>query len=142
MSRGYAFMVLAFVVCMYATFNIISKGNRNKDWMFFAISGALGCYAIPSFLYPFATLNVIILFYNYKNIDISKRKADYVLLPVWIVCYDYKKSEYIFAMNGQTGKIVGKPPLSKKKIFTWFSGISAGTYIALSIISLLLGGGS
>ena len=68
MSRGYAFMVLAFIVCMYATFNIISKGDRSKDWMFFVISGALGCYAIPSFLYPFATLNVIILFYNYKNI--------------------------------------------------------------------------
>lgn len=68
MSRGYAFMVLAFVVCMYAAFNIIQKGNRTKDWMFFVVAGVLGCYTIPSFLYPFATLNVLILVYNYKNI--------------------------------------------------------------------------
>lgn len=78
--------------------------------------------------------------YNRKDIDISKVHADYVLLPVWLVCYDYKQSEYIFAMNGETGKIVGKPPLSIKKILAWFSGISAGAYLLLSIISLFLGG--
>lgn len=68
MSRGYAFMVLAFVVCMYAAFNIIRNGNRKKDWMFFVVAGILGCYTIPSFLYPFATINVLILVYNYRNI--------------------------------------------------------------------------
>lgn len=68
MSRGYAFIVLAFIVCLYAAFNIIHKGSRRKDWMFFVVSGVLGCYAIPSFLYPFATLNVLILIYNYKHI--------------------------------------------------------------------------
>lgn len=68
MSRGYSFTVLSFVVCMYAAFNIITQGSRNKDWMFFATAGVLGCYSIPSFLYPFVTLNVLILIYNYKNI--------------------------------------------------------------------------
>lgn len=68
MSRGYAFMVLAFVVCMYAAFNIIHQGSKRKDWMFFVVSGVLGCYTIPSFLYPFATLNLLILVYNYRNI--------------------------------------------------------------------------
>lgn len=68
MSRGYAFLVLAFVICMYASFNIINQANKNKDWMFFVLAGALGCYAIPSFLYPFATLNAVILVNNYKGI--------------------------------------------------------------------------
>lgn len=68
MSRGYAFMVLAFVICLYAAFNIIYKGNRLKDWMFFVVAGVLGAYTIPSFLYPFSTVNVLILIYNYKNI--------------------------------------------------------------------------
>lgn len=68
MSRGYAFMVLAFVICLYAAFNIIYKGNRLKDWMFFVVASVLGAYTIPSFLYPFATVNVLILIYNYKNI--------------------------------------------------------------------------
>lgn len=68
MSRGYSYIVLAFIVCMYAAFNIVYKGSKTKDWMFFIVGGILGCYAIPSFLYPFATLNVLILIYNYKNI--------------------------------------------------------------------------
>ena len=53
--------------------------------------------------------------YNDKNIDTRNVKSDYVLLPVWMICYDYNKSEHTFAMNGQTGKVVGKPPISKWK---------------------------
>lgn len=68
MSRGYAFVILGFVVCLYAAFNIIYKGNRTKDWLIFVTVGVLGCYTIPSFLYAFATVNVLILVYNYKNI--------------------------------------------------------------------------
>lgn len=78
--------------------------------------------------------------FNRKDINIRKRKADYTLMPVWMVCYDYKKAEHIFAMNGQTGKVVGKPPLSKGKIAAWFSGISVASFIILRVITLLMGG--
>ena len=79
--------------------------------------------------------------YQRKNINIRRKRADYALLPVWMVCYDYKQAEHIFAMNGQTGKIVGKPPLSAGKIAAWFTGISAGSFLILRILTLLLGGG-
>lgn len=79
--------------------------------------------------------------YNNKYIDIKQRRAEYALLPIWMICYDYKQSEHMFAMNGQTGKIVGKPPLSKGKIALWFGGISGVLFIILKVISLLLGGG-
>lgn len=75
-----------------------------------------------------------------KDIDTKDTHAYYALLPVWMVYYDYKQSEHTFAMNGQTGKIVGKPPLSFGKIAAWFGGISAGTFVALKIISLIVGG--
>ncbi len=78
--------------------------------------------------------------YNHKNINIRQKRADYVLLPVWMVCYDYRQSEHTFAMNGQTGKIVGKPPLSKGKIAAWFAGISGISFIIIKIIALMLGG--
>lgn len=77
---------------------------------------------------------------NRKNIDIRKLKADYTLFPVWMVCYDYKRAEHIFAMNGQTGKIVGKPPLSAAKIMLWFSGISAGAFLIMRLLTHVLGG--
>ncbi|WFR56937.1 hypothetical protein QA584_25525 [Anaerocolumna sp. AGMB13025] len=78
--------------------------------------------------------------YNQKNIRVKEQQADYVLLPVWMVCYDYKQSEHTFAMNGQTGKIVGKPPLSVGKMAAWFTGISAGVFAVLKIIAVLTGG--
>lgn len=79
--------------------------------------------------------------YNKRNIDTKERQAYYTLLPVWMVYYDYKGSEYIFAMNGQTGKVVGKPPISGSKVAAWFGGIAGGTFLALKLISLLIGGG-
>lgn len=79
--------------------------------------------------------------YNHKQIDINQRKAYYTLLPVWMVCYDYKQSEHIFAMNGQTGKIVGTPPLSIKKIMCWFAAISGVSFLILWLIGFFLGGG-
>ncbi|QCJ41284.1 TFIIB-type zinc ribbon-containing protein [Bacillus sp. S3] len=76
-----------------------------------------------------------------KQVDTKSVKSNYVLLPVWMVSYDYNHSEHTFAMNGQTGKVVGKPPISTGKVAAWFSGITAGTFFALKCISYMMGGG-
>ena len=68
MSRGYALVTLFFIISLYAAFNIMKFGSRNRDWAIFSISSVLGFYAVPSFLYPFLTLNLFIFIYNYKNI--------------------------------------------------------------------------
>lgn len=81
------------------------------------------------------------VFYKNKQIDTKNVNSDYVLLPVWMVSYDYNHSEHTFAMNGQTGKVVGKPPISMGKVAAWFSGIAAGTFFALKCVSFMLGGG-
>jgi len=79
--------------------------------------------------------------YNNKNINTREKHAYYTLLPVWMVYYDYDKQEHTFAMNGQTGKVVGKPPISYTKVATWFSGIAVITFITLKIIAMIMGGG-
>lgn len=71
--------------------------------------------------------------------DIKQRNAYYTLLPVWMICYDYKQAEHIFAMNGQTGKVVGTPPISKGRIFSWFAKITAGVFAILELITILGG---
>lgn len=78
--------------------------------------------------------------YNREDINIKQKEAWYALFPVWMVCYDYKKSEHTFAMNGQTGKIVGKPPLSTGKIAAWFSGVSVLAFALFKVITLISGG--
>lgn len=79
---------------------------------------------------------------NYKNkqIHTSQKKAYYTLLPVWMVYYDFDNKEHIFAMNGQTGKVVGKPPISFRKVAGWFGGIAAITFIGMKAISFAVGG--
>ncbi|KOR76630.1 TFIIB-type zinc ribbon-containing protein [Paenibacillus solani] len=79
--------------------------------------------------------------FTHKQIDTTLKQADYVLLPVWMVHYDYNKMEHTFAMNGQTGKVVGKPPISKAKVAAWFAGISGVSLLSLKLISWTMGGG-
>ena len=79
--------------------------------------------------------------YQNKQINTKQKSSYYVLLPVWMLYYDYDQSKHAFAMNGQTGKVVGKPPLSFAKIAAWFSGIAGTTLITLKLIAAMMGGG-
>ncbi|MBO2944413.1 TFIIB-type zinc ribbon-containing protein [Paenibacillus sp. F411] len=78
--------------------------------------------------------------YGDTSIDTSVEQAKYALFPVWMVYYDYNSAEHTFAMNGQTGKIVGKPPISKAKVFGWFAGVSGAAFVALRLASWTMGG--
>jgi len=40
----------------------------------------------------------------------------YALMPVWILNYKYLGKTYTFAMNGQTAKVAGEPPVSRVKL--------------------------
>ncbi|WIV12426.1 hypothetical protein [Proteiniborus sp. MB09-C3] len=73
-----------------------------------------------------------------SGIDIYKSEAAYVLLPAWIFTYNYKGKTYVFAMNGQTGKIAGSLPLSKARMAAWFGIISGLVFGILSIGGMFL----
>lgn len=73
-----------------------------------------------------------------SDIDIHKSEATYVLLPVWIFTYNYRGKTYIFALNGQTGKIAGSLPLSKARAAAWFGAISGIVFGILSIGGMFL----
>ena len=118
---------------------IAEKYDFTDDQMLPRMKERVNAYVdnyIRSTISGYSTVN-----FNRKDINIRKRHTDYTLMPVWMVCYDYKQAEHIFAMNGQTGKIVGKPPLSKSKMLGWFTGISAGSLIIFRLLTILLGGG-
>lgn len=55
-----------------------------------------------------------------RNLHVSSRYANitykYLLLPVWIANYKYKDKVYKFMVNGQTGKVYGKSPVSALKV--------------------------
>lgn len=48
------------------------------------------------------------------NFDWNHAKITYALYPVWLLTTSWNGKNYLFAMNGQTGKFVGDLPLDKK----------------------------
>ena len=55
------------------------------------------------------------------NLHLVDPSVKYVLLPVYLLNIKYKEKNYRFAVNGQTGKVVGELPISKVKSFLHFS---------------------
>ncbi len=64
---------------------------------------------------------------NQKNINIRKSNTShkYALYPVWILNTVWNGNKYVFAMNGQTGKLVGDVPCSNGKFFGVLFGVFA-----------------
>ena len=64
----------------------------------------------------------------------KRGKVHYALLPVWMLHTKWQGKDYLFAMNGQTGKLVGDLPVDKRKVAAWFAGISVPLMILLAIL--------
>lgn len=66
------------------------------------------------------------------NISLQGGRAKYALYPVWLLNTTWKGQKYIFAMNGQTGRIAGDLPLDKaaykKWLFALFGLVGAAVY--------------
>lgn len=74
-----------------------------------------------------------------KNISTTFSDTRYVLLPVWMLNIKYKGKMHLFAMNGQTGKIIGNIPVSPLLATVWatcvFLALTAIAYIFMTMIS-------
>ena len=58
-----------------------------------------------------------------KNIQVKPRQAHYAMLPVWLLSTKWRDKIYLFAINGQTGKLVGDLPEDKAKLHGIFWSI-------------------
>ena len=76
-----------------------------------------------------------------NNNTITPLKAEYALLPVWFMQYKYLGKSYYFAMNGQTGEVAGKPPVSRVKQLMFFSVALAVIAVIFRFIAGLIMGG-
>mgnify|MGYP002536460132 CR=1 FL=1 len=68
-----------------------------------------------------------------ENINIDIRKAHYALLPVWMLHTRWNDKDFLFAMNGQTGKLIGDLPVDPKRVAAWFAGISLPLMVILAL---------
>ncbi|MDI9515284.1 MAG: hypothetical protein GX384_01170 [Clostridiaceae bacterium] len=68
---------------------------------------------------------------THKEVRIKDKRIHYTLLPVWMLIYKHRDKKYLFAMNGQTGKVVGNLPISFGRVAAWFGGIAAAVFATI-----------
>lgn len=73
-----------------------------------------------------------------SNINLLEGKVRYSLLPIWMLNIKYKDKIYKFAINGQTGKVVGEYPIDKKKRWLYFAKAAGIMYAAAALIAWFL----
>lgn len=72
-----------------------------------------------------------------SNLQLSNGKASYALYPVWLLTTTWNGRKYTFAMNGQTGKLVGDLPMDKGAYMKWLFGLTGVIGIVAFVISYL-----
>ena len=61
MSRGYALQCLFFILMTYSVFKVLRYPDNKTYWSYFCLSGILGLYTMPSFIYPLISGNLFLL---------------------------------------------------------------------------------
>ena len=72
-----------------------------------------------------------------EQLDPRTLEPHYALLPVWMLHTRWKEQDFLFAMNGQTGKLIGDLPVDKGRVAAWFAGISIPLMILTALFMLL-----
>lgn len=76
-----------------------------------------------------------------RSVQLRRGKVHYALMPVWLLNTKWNGQNFVFAMNGQTGKMVGDLPMDKKKYWMYrlmYTGIIAAVLTAMTGILFML----
>lgn len=73
-----------------------------------------------------------------SSMSFSDGKIRYALLPVWMLNIKYENKLYKFAINGQTGKVIGEYPIDKKKKWMFFAKAAGISYAIAAVIAWFL----
>lgn len=76
-----------------------------------------------------------------SSVQLHGGRARYALYPVWLLQTSWHGKNYLFAMNGQTGKFVGDLPVNRAAAGRWLVGVwalaSALIYGAVHLLHML-----
>lgn len=72
------------------------------------------------------------------SIQLQNGKVKYALFPVWLLSTNWNGQNYLFAMNGQTGKMAGDLPLDKAAYKKWLFGLTGAIGAVLFTAAYLI----
>lgn len=71
--------------------------------------------------------------------EASWQDPEYALMPVWMLSTTWNGKGFLFAMNGQTGRLIGDLPIAAGKVIAWFAGIFVVTFSVMAAATSGLG---
>jgi hypothetical protein len=74
-----------------------------------------------------------------SNVAVDAVRVHYALLPVWMLTTIWRGQRFTFAMNGQTGRMVGDLPLDRQAYWRWFGLLGGASAIGGAVLALLAG---
>ena len=72
------------------------------------------------------------------SVRLANGRVRYALYPVWLLNTVWNGKTFSFAMNGQTGKLVGDLPVDKGRFWGMFAAIAVPLSVLSSVIVLLM----
>ena len=76
-----------------------------------------------------------------ENIGIHDGRVHYCMLPVWMLSTQWNGQVYSFAMNGQSGKVVGDLPIDQGKSTKLFLSTALITMVIAALVLYFVMGG-
>ncbi len=76
---------------------------------------------------------------EHSSMRYTASKTTYAMYPVWLLTTRYQGQNYLFAINGQTGKIAGDLPMDTGAYWRWKLLLSGGFAVGFYLLMLLLG---
>lgn len=147
MSRGYALILLFFIASFHFTLNIIKNQSNVRDWVWLTIFSILGLFTMPSYLYAFATLNVVLLFSTLKK-SVFINQVKYSVITIIVTTILYLPIIIVIGLNSLTNNkfvatisrevVFSKLPEFLFKTLEGIAGVNAIFLLSIIIISLLL----
>lgn len=75
-----------------------------------------------------------------SDTDVEWSEVSYALMPVWMLHTKWNGNDYLFAMNGQTGKLIGDLPIDPGKVRKRFIVLFFPLAIILAIVLFVVFG--
>ena len=83
--------------------------------------------------YPYSTVTP-----TSEDIHLKRSSAHYALLPVWLLNTKWDGKDFLFAMNGQTGRLVGDLPIDRGLFWLMFAKIAVPLTAVLTVLLHLM----
>ena len=75
------------------------------------------------------------------SVNVSWSNIAYALMPVWMLHTKWNGNDYLFAMNGQTGKLIGDLPVDQGKVRKQYLMIFLPILVIIALLVVFVFGG-